>query len=234
VAHRLSAAVAALCMLSAVFALGPFLGPAGATSLTSTEFQIAIVADAGPPVAGTRSYFYATLHSGTGPVSGVPVTLQGRSYGSTTFSALAHAVTDAYGGVSVTAVLRRTTALRWSYDGDSSYAGTVSHSYVQQVAPRVVAHAVDATLRAGQRVVVRGRTQPLKPGTRVSLWRGDRPAFAPDLHYVRIAVGAVHADGTFRLAAGFAHPGAARLYVKVNAGHGTTTGYSNYVRIRVR
>lgn len=212
-------------------------GPAGAVPQTATKFQVAIVVGEGDlPSAGSSVGFDAVLtdESDT-PLSGAPVTLSVRPWGSSVFTQAAQAVTGADGAVHAAVALTYTSAVRWSYDGDGAdHAATTSAAYVQAIAPRISARAVDATLKGRQRLLVVGRTGPNKAGNRVSLWRGDKPAFAPGLQMTRIAVGEVRADGTVRLTARFSRPGLKRLYVKVNAGKGNGTGYSKYIRVRVR
>ncbi len=226
-------ALSALVGLVLATALG-LIAPAYAAPAEST-FQVAIVVDEGPsPAAGTVQQFSANLTSGAMPIAGVPVTLTARPYGATAFTAIGHGTTDEDGDVTVSAALRRTSRIQWTFAGDGAHAATSSVAYLRPVGSRVAARALDRTLRGRQRVVVVGRAVPLKPGHRVSLWRGDIPCFCVGTSSTRIAAGTVRPDGTFRLTARFARPGVKKLYVKVNAGHGNDIGYSAYVRIRVR
>lgn len=218
--------------------VGPALanGVARAAEATPTQFQIAIVVgEGGLPTAGSKVGFDATLvDDAQAPVAGVPVTLSVRPYGSSVYTPTAQAVTGADGYAAAAVVLQHTSAVRWSFAGDAEHAASTSPAYVQSIAPRIAAHAVDNTLKVRQQVVVVGRTGPNKAGNRVSLWRGDKPAFMPGLQMTRIAVGVVRPDGTIRLTARFAGAGVKRLYVKVNAGKGNGVGYSKYIRVRVR
>lgn len=228
---------ALICLLGLVLvaAMGG-TGSAQARAAQQTQFEVARVIEEGPPRAAGRSFSFlaALLDEDQRPVVGVPVTLLARGYGEADFSPVAETSTDEYGNVRAEAVLHRTSAVRWSFAGNSDYAASMSIPYSQNVGSRVTADAVDRTVARHRRVIVVGTSKPTKPGSRVSLWRGDKPAFMPGLQMARVAVGVVRANGTFRLSARFAGPGAKRLYVKVNAGHGTATGYSPYIRVRVR
>lgn len=212
------------------------VGAAHAGDQTPSEFQIAIVVGEGelPSSGSTVAFDAALVDASQAPVAGVPVTLLVRPYGSSVFTPAAQVVTGADGSARAEVALRYTSAVHWSYDGSAEHAATTSAVYVQPIAPRVAAHAVDRTLRVRQRGIVVGRTGPNKAGNRVSLWRGDKPAFTPNQEMTRIAVGVVRADGTFRLTTRFAAAGVKRLYVKVNAGKGNGVGYSKYIRVRVR
>jgi len=226
-----SALAGAILLVGTVVALVPGSFAAGPTA---TEFHYGIVANEGPPPVGGRFDYQAVLvDEDQHPVAGVPAVLQVRSYGEKNFHQAASATTAPDGTVQASTVLTTTSTVRWVFAGTAEYAASTSVPYRELVAPRVTARVQDNTLRGKQRVVVVGTSNPLKPGSRVSLWRGDKPAFAPDLHMTRIAVGTIRPDGTFRITARFANPGAKKLYVKVNAGHGTAEGYSAYVRIRV-
>ncbi|MCX6396409.1 MAG: hypothetical protein NTV23_07990 [Propionibacteriales bacterium] len=231
--RRVSGVLLGLVLVGAVVVAG---GAAQAVLTVPSHFEIGIVAGEGPPpVAGSSFSFSATLvDEGQEPVAGVPVTLSARPYGSSTFITVAQAVTDDAGYARAEAVLRRTSVVRWSYAGNVEHGATTSAAYVTFVGSPVTAHATDATLRRQQQLVVVGRTAPSKAGSRVSLWRGDKPAFAPGLEMTRVAVGLVRSDGTFRLTTRFPHTGTKRLYVKVNAGHGNAEGYSKYLVVRVR
>lgn len=221
-----------LALLGATLSTGTAL----AVTTTPTQFQIAIVAGEGDlPASGSKVEFDATLvDDADAPVAGAAVTLSVRPYGSSVFTPAAQAVTGTHGSVTVAIALTYTSAVRWSFAGDSEHAATTSPAYVQPMAPRIAAHANDTTLTARQQVVVVGRTGPNKAGNRVSLWRGDKPAFMPGLEMTRIGVGVIRPNGTFRLTARFAAAGVKRLYVKVNAGKGNGVGYSKYLRVRVR
>jgi hypothetical protein len=224
--------------LAGLFLLGvvALACPAQAVTSTPTEFQVAVVVGEGPPPAsGSRFDFYATLvDADQEPVAGVPVTLSARPYGSATYAPVAHGFSGPDGSIRLDTVLRLSSQVRWSWTGDAEHTGATSASTYQPVGSRVRAHAADSTLVAGQKVVVLGGTGPAKPGNRVTLWRGDKPAFAPGLQMTRIATGVVGHDGRFRLSARFAHAGTKRIYVRVSAGSGNAEGFSPYLRIRVR
>lgn len=228
----LAAVLAALALLGPV---GPGSTASAASGATPTQIDQAFVADLQPPVAGQVVTFTAVVRSGSAGVPNVSVTLLTRPAGATGYLPVATVVSDPDGNVSADVRLTRTTAITWRFDGDSSYASARTDPYAQPVATRVRASANDLTLRRGQRLVVAGTTFPAKPGSRVSLWRGQIPypltqGPAPS----RVAVGVVRADGTLRLVARFRHRGVKQLFVKVAGGGGNVTGYSRYLRIRVR
>lgn len=224
----------ALCVLAALAVTGVLAAPA--QGIASTDFRVAYLGSDGPaPAAGTPQTYDAVLESSGTPISGAPVTLMARTYESgTSFVPVAHGTTGADGSVEVRAALRYTSLVEWTYAGSDQFAPTTSPGFVFHISSRVFAHALDTTLSRRQPVVVVGRSAPLKPGQRVSLWRGDIPAMIPNQSFTRIAVGRIRADGTFRLAARFVHPGTKRLYVKVAAGSGNDPGYSRYLHIQVR
>lgn len=212
-------------------------GAAGAAvaEKAATDIYVAIVATEGPAApAGTVFEYSAQLVSGANPVAGVPVTLMIRPAGAPDFTAAKTVQSGPDGGVEASVRLNRSTAYRWDFDGNDAFAASRSQAFVQQVGSRVRVATKHLTVRHGRRVVITGTTTPVQPGRHLSLWRGDKPDFAPDLHMTRIATGTVRPDGTLRLVVRFARAGAKRLYVKVNGGGGNAAGYSNYLHIRVR
>lgn len=226
-----SSVVGAAVLAAAVWGAGV---PDAVAVPAETRFSIAFVADEGPaPSAGTTFTFEARLVAGSTPVAGAPVTLAVRPYGATAFAKAADATTDSDGYVSAKVRLTRSSTLRWVYSGNAEYTDA-STAFVSTVGSVVKASVRDATLARKQRVVVVGRTAPLKPGTAVSLWSGSVPCFCVDATQKRIAVGRIAKNGTFRLTVRFSRPGSKQLFVKVGAGGGTTTGYSKYLRVRVR
>lgn len=226
-----SSLVGAAVLAAAVWGAGV---PEAVAAPAETHFSVAFVADEGPaPVTGTTFTFEARLVAGQDPVAGAAVTLAVRPYGASAFTKAADATTGPDGYVTAKVRLTRSSTLRWVYSGNAEYTDA-STAFVRTVGSRVHAAVRDASLARSQRVVVVGRTTPLKPGTAVSLWRGSVPCFCVDNVQTRIAVGRIAKDGTFRLTAKFANPGSKQLFVKVNAGGGTTTGYSKYLRVRVR
>lgn len=226
-----SSLVGAVVLAAAVWGAGV---PVAVAAPAETHFAVAFVADEGPaPVSGTTFTFEAHLVAGQTPVVGAAVTLAVRPYGASAFTKAADATTGPDGSVTAKVRLLRSSTLRWVYSGNAEYTDT-STAFVRTVGSRVHAGVRDASLARSQRVVVVGRTVPAKPGYSVSLWRGNVPCFCAGGASVRIAVGRIRPDGTFRLTAKFANPGSKQLYVQVNAGGGTTTGYSKYLRVRVR
>ena len=92
----------------------------------------------------------------------------------------------------------------------------------------------DRTLRKGQRMVVRGRTFPAKPGCVVKLWRGERRPLVTGPKPVRLAKGKVRRDGSYRLVHRFHRSARMRVAVTVASCAGNDRGLSSYRTIRVR
>lgn len=225
-------AFALTAALTAALTLG-LTQPADAAA--QTEIQYAIVVDGGPATAGRSVGYDATLVSAGVPVSGATLTLMARTIGTSTYVPVGSGVTDADGNAHVAARLWRTSALQWRYSGDGAYDPATAEPFFAPVAPQVSARANDRTLARGQRLVIRGRTVPAKPGQRVTLMRGDIPFPLSTLPApVKVATAYVRADGTYRIAHAFAKAGRQQLFVRVARGGANATGYSNYVHVRVR
>jgi hypothetical protein len=221
-----------LLVMGAAAAVG--IVPAQAAP-AATEIQYAIVLDGMPPVAGQAVDFDAVLVSGQAPVPGATLTLTARTFGETKFEPVASALTDAYGRAQVHVRFWRSTVIQWRYAGDGAHDPATAGAFTEQVAPQVSARAVDRTLRTGQRLVIRGRTVPAKPGQRVTLYRGAIPApLVEQPAPVRLATAYVRADGTYRITRTFSGTGARQLFIGIARGGGNAPGYSNYVHIRVR
>lgn len=203
--------------------------------VAESSFEFGIVVGEGPaPTPGRQLTYGATLVSGSNPIPGVPVTLAAWPRGGTSFVPVGHGTTAADGTVSITVALRKTSVLRWEFGGTVDYEPSKSAGFTQEIGRRVPARVADSTVRGRQRVVVTGSALPLRPGLRVTLWRGTVPSMVVGTAPTRIAVGTIRSDGTFRLTARFAHPGAKKLYVRVAPGDGNAAGYSRYLRIQVR
>jgi hypothetical protein len=215
------------------------LAPGAALAATgdpaATEIYVAVVAPEGPAApAGSVFDLHAQLAAGQDPVAGKPVTLLLRPAGAPGFTPARTVTSGADGSLDAAVRLDRSTAYRWDFAGDGDFAASTSHPLVQQVGSRVHARAARTVVGRHDLVRITGTTAPVRPGRRVSLWRGDKPVFGPELHMTRLAVGAVRSDGTLRLAVRFAHAGTKRLYVRVAGGGGNAPGFSGYLRVRVR
>lgn len=224
--------------LAALLLVGLTVGmaPAGANVPSASHFDVFVVVGEGPPPppGSTAEFSTQLLDAHQVPIAGAPVTIETRPFGSDSYSPVGQTTTGADGRADERLVIRRTSAVRWHFAGDADHVATTSASVVSSVGSPVTARVLDASLRRHQKVVVSGRTAKVKAGRQVSLWRGDKPAFAPGVQMTRVAVGVVRPDGTFRLTARFAHPGAKRLFVQVSPGGGYAVGYSRYLRLRVR
>jgi hypothetical protein len=219
-------------LLAVVLMMAP-AAPAVARSTdpASTSILISVATDVAPWPVGSSPTELATIYSGGSAFAGASVDLQMRPYGSTTFTTVATATSRSDGALfAKLPPLVHNASYRWQFAGDPSHLASTSDTGVERVSVRVTRHVSDRTPRVGQRVVVRGRTYPTKPGHAVSLWRGTKPfqGFGPATHHVRLVKGVVHADGTYRLVVRFASAGRVRIYVKVRGGDGNVAGFSKY------
>jgi hypothetical protein len=222
----------ALCLVVVASLAAPL--PA-ASALAQSEFRIVVVDDLVAPVADQPITFDTMLlTTDNAPISPASVSLEIRPYGTSVFTTAATTSTDASGHAAVTLRLSRTTAYRWTFSGDNDFTGTSSEPVVQSVAPRVTARAHDRTLRRGQRLVVRGRTFPVKAGCRVTLWRGELRPLILGPKPVRLARATVRADGSYRLVHRFHKKARMRVVVKVASCAGNSAGLSPHLRVRVR
>ena len=231
-----------LRLLRPLLVLASVLGLVAATSATAsavpatpTTIFVAIVTDLAPPVAGRPTDLTAVLGDDTGtPVAGQLLTLSVQTAGSADFQVVGQATTDASGRATVWATLDHDVVARWSYDGNTTYGASTSADYGVQVAPLVTARAHDRTLRRGQRLLVTGRTTPVKAGCAVSLWRGvPRPLTsgpAPKL----LARSVARADGSYRLVRRLHRAARLRVAVTVASCAGNARGLSHAIAIRVR
>jgi hypothetical protein len=190
------------------------------------------------PLSGPTD-FSSTLTTPQGdPLSGVAATLRVTSYDGTVTEG--HGVTDGFGEVTVRVPVLVRSRIQWFFGGSGEYGPSTSEPFVWRVRPRVYLTLNDNTLRVGQRLVVRGRTHPLRPGHVVRLWAGSAPRTAPStvpsVKPVLLARAVVGADGRYRLVRAFAKRGPRILFVTVSAGNGTLQGWSaeRVVRVRAR
>jgi hypothetical protein len=224
----------ALCLLVVACLVAPL--PAASAAPAQSFFAVAVIDELVAPVAGQPVTFDTTLlTTGGAPISPASVSLEVRPYGAAAFSTAATATTDTSGHVAVTLVLTRTTAYHWTYSGvQGTYDPTTSPTLVRGIASRVTAHARDRSLHRGQRLVVRGRTFPVKAGCRVVLLRGRVGPLIMGPPPVRLARSTVRADGSYRLAHRFHKRARMRVVVKVASCAGNEAGFSPYLRVRVR
>lgn len=208
------------------------VGPARAAD--PTTIYTLQVGDLGQRLAGRPTDFTAVLAAGTTPLAGEQLTLWLKPYGASSFSVAGHATTDATGYAVAWATLATNAEVQWTFAGDASHLASVSTPYVVQISPRVTRHVNDRTLRRGQRLVVRGRSIPAKPGCAVKLWRGELRPLVTGPKPVRLAVSTVRADGSYRLVHRFHRATRMRIAVTVSPCAGNARGLSSYVTIRVR
>jgi hypothetical protein len=213
--------------------VSPALPAVGAAADPTEVFPI-IVDDLAAHVAGQPTEFAATLVDSGTPAPGEVLTLWLQQSGSPDFTQVGQATTDAGGTVSLSTVLDRNATVQWRFGGSSSRAASSSTPYVVQIAPALSRHANDRTLRRGQRLVVRGRTFPAKPGCAVELWRGELRPLVLGPKPVRLARSTVRADGTYRLTRRFHRHLRARIAVVVPACGDNGRGLSAYLGLRVR
>jgi hypothetical protein len=226
-------ALRALCVVLVIWCVVPALPAAGVAAGATEVFPI-VVDDLVPHVAGRATEFSATLIDADAPVPDQVLSLWLQPSGSATFVEVGQATTDGNGMASVGAVLDRNAVVQWRYGGSPEHAASTSTTYVVQIAPALTLRANDRTLRRGQRLVVRGRTFPVKAGCRVELWRGELRPLVLGPKPVRLARSTVRADGTYRLERRFRHHVRARIAVLVPACGDNGQGLSSYLGIRVR
>lgn len=222
------------CVVVSLVTAGTMLQATGAFAAGNTEIVASIIADAPPTVAGSRAPAMGMLQSSAG-VSGLTVQLQ-MQVSSSTFTTVGTAISDSQGTLfGSTPALAHNTNFRWYFPGDGTHDAATSDTWTEYVSPRVRIRVSDRSPATGQRVFVRGRTNPNKAGNRVSLWRGTKPwlGFGPKTHHVRLVKGRVHADGRYRLVVRLDTAGMRRLYVRVAGGGGNVAGFSAYRRVRV-
>jgi hypothetical protein len=219
-------------LLAVALMVAPAAPAVARPAAAPTSIVISFIADAPPAQVGDTPTERATISTtgGAGFV-GASVELQVQPYGASAFTTVATVTSGAGGALAATLPpVLRNTAYRWHFAGDAGHDPTTSGVGFEPVSVRVRRHVSDRTPRVGQRVVVRGRTIPAKPGRAVSLWRGTRPylGYGPATHHVRLVKGHVRADGSYRLVVRFASAGHVRIYVKVRGGDGNVTGFSKY------
>jgi len=192
-----------------------------------------------PLMAGIAISAATILRSGSDPVQWHPVHLQASPLGQDAFVTVGTGQTDAYGKVSVESPeLNANTAFRWVFDGDGTYAAAVSQPWTELVEPVVQARVSDRTPHLGQRVVVRGRMTPARPGKRVSVWTGRRNCWCDMAIAIpapkRLAAARIHPDGTYRLVIRFATTGRKLIHVHVARSEGLTfaDSYNRHLRVR--
>jgi hypothetical protein len=217
------------------FALLWVLPAPAASAATATALYRYGVADLGAQVAGRSTGVSAVLLSGPddAPMIGRQLSVSVKQFGSTVFTPVGDATTGAEGVATTSLVLDRSAIVRWDFAGDDSYAPSTTE-YLVPVSSRVDLRANHRSLHRGQRLVVRGRTFPVKPGCTVRLWRGELRPLVQGPEPVRLAVARVRADGRFRLVHRFHARGRMRVAVTVGACAGNDRGLSSYLRVRVR
>jgi hypothetical protein len=229
---RTSKAVVAIAIVGLYMPLVS-TGSASATDPAPTMFGSKITVDSLPPVAGKTVGFTALLFSGTDPVTGEPAQLWIRPAGKSAFTQVAEVTTDARGTVHAAVVLTHNSHTHWVFSGDSQYGPSQTEDILQRVATRIRARVSDRMLTTGERLVVRGKTFPAKPGHTVSLWVGNKPVPRLAEAHTLLAEAVVRADGTYRIAHRFSTDGKRKLFVRVSRGDGNAAGYSPYRYVRV-
>lgn len=218
----------------ALVLLGAGLGsaPAHATTPIPTAIYRVVSVDGPIPTAGSQVTLPGGLvrkDSSTG-VAGVPVTIEVKPAGESTFHALRTVVTGSGGTFSATYTPRYSFSFRFVFAGDATY-GPSTAGGGELVSPRVSIWLRSSDVRRGGRVVAHGRTGPNRAGHLVQLYRGqtNRGGFGPSHPApVLLASGRVHADGTYRLVGRARWTGGRRVFVQVGGGGGNTVGWSRY------
>ncbi|MFL6025165.1 MAG: hypothetical protein ACJ72O_17615 [Marmoricola sp.] len=217
-----------------VLALVGVCAPAQAAASPS-HWNVTVVSDLDPPVAGDTVELAAYLSSDTAAIAGRSATLLTRTVGSgAPFTPVATVTTDEDGRAAAQVRLVRSTAYRWRFAGDNQYTASSTSTLVQSIASKVVVRAADTTLSTGQRLSLYGRAYPSKAGNVVRVWMGKIPrALVEQPKPVYVAATRVRPDGTIRLTHAFASTGWKRLFVEVDGDAVNGTGFSNYVVVKV-
>ncbi|HSV39335.1 MAG TPA: hypothetical protein VLI04_11300 [Nocardioidaceae bacterium] len=215
------------------------IGSATAQEPLPTAFLLAFVTD-GPIIrAGEPVDLSATLvlENTTTPVPAADVLLQVKPYGVDTFSTKAALQTDAQGHVGISVTSTKTYRYRFVFAGNLAFAASSTGPVVQKLGSFATIKISDRTPAVGQRVVVSGRTKPVKAGHTVWLYRGRSAhgAFTgPNGNkHVLLAKSVVGKDGRYRIPVRFEGDGRKRLFVDIAAGGGNLLGYSDYLRVTV-
>jgi hypothetical protein len=209
--------------------------PATAADPAPTTLLPLLVADGPLPVAGKPSGYVVSLRTTTGdaPVFGADVDMWARQSGQTAYTKVATGHTDANGWTAMSATLTRNASVYWSFAGNASYAPSHTDTTTIPVSTSGTIRVNDHTLRIGQRLVVRGKTYPGKPGRKVRLYKGNVwVLFSPNRPKL-LAKAYVRADGTYRIRVRFFHAGRKKLFVALPGGDGNVPGTTRYRRVRV-
>lgn len=122
-------------------------------------------------VAGQRVRLSTRLTYAAGwPVAGRTVSLEARALRGGPWRAVSSGPTDALGGRTVTVKPTSSTSYRWVFAGDVYFGSSDSRAVAVKVRTRVAARA-PASVTAGRRITVVGRTTPRRRGVEVTLWR---------------------------------------------------------------
>jgi hypothetical protein len=218
--------------------LGGLLLPATSAAIpcvvTSTSMTRVVVADARFPVAGQPYFFVASLRTDSDqPVPNATVELWAKRVGQSGYTKVAQTHSDPDGVASPVTTLTRNTSLYARFPGDSCYSASQTDAVLTYVSTAGTMRVNDRTLRIGQRLVVTGKTYPIKPGLRVTLYRGTVPFPNSPTRPTRLARAYVRADGTFRITKRFHSAGRKRLFVGLPGGSGNAYGYTRYRRVTV-
>lgn len=170
-----------------------------------------------------------TTDSTGGPFSSAQLTLQARTFGSSTWQDVGQA-TESYDSGTATqtpATLKKKplveTRYRWVFPDSPSSLGSTSPAFTVKVHTAVTATAADSTVAKGATIKITGRTKPAKPGQTVHLMKGS----------TRVGSGIVKADGTYTIKTKATSTGTWKLHVTIGAVSGNLAGTSKAVKVTV-
>jgi hypothetical protein len=167
-----------------------------------------------------------TTDSTGGSFSSAQLTLQAKTFGSSTWQDVGQA-TETNDGTQTPATLKKKplveTKYRWEFPESPSSLGSVSPTFTVKVHTAVSAKAADTTVSKGGTIKITGRTTPAKPGQTVHLMKGS----------AKVGSGIVKADGTFTIKAKAASTGTWKLRVTIGASTGNLAGRSKTVKVTV-
>jgi len=198
-------------------------GPSGSATTLDFEQQLSKLSISRAPTtitAGQSSTIHGKIIIAGSPASGASVALDAKPAGSSTWSKIASVTADQNGNLTKVVKPTKNTSYRWRFIETTATKGSVSTAVSVGVRTAVSASIVDATLRKGQNIVVKGGTFPHKVGVAVTLWRKTSNGA------VVLARSTTHSDGTYKIGAPANAKGTWTVFVTVAAATGNLEGKS--------
>jgi len=198
-------------------------GPTGSATTIDIEQQLSSLTISRTPTtitAGQTSTIHGKMYLDGDGVGGASVKLDAKPFGSSTWTNIATVTSDQDGNLAKVVKPTKNTSYRWRFIETTATKGSVSTAVSVGVRTAVSASIVDATLRKGQNIVVKGGTFPHKVGVAVTLWRKTSNGA------VVLARSTTHSDGTYKIGAPANAKGTWTVFVTVAAATGNLEGKS--------